>query len=348
MEHRERFLDMQDRVLTARLVTIVCGVVLMAAFYPQGGWPIPVFGALMVLVVVLGGMRLERRRRPELWVFVSTVLSIQLMIAFAIVLAGGPRTALSCLLAAPVLMVGARFSNRGLIIGVPISILIVLGTTIGVDPAYTWHHPESVALPLALVIITTAYISPLVDSDVRHRADSTLDALTGLLNVRALTPRLAEVAEQAAVNGQPVSVVAIDIDHFKLVNDRHGHSAGDRALREIADAMRQSLRTFELLYRIGGDEFLLLLPGASGCNAAQLAETLRRAVAHACPLGLPVTCSFGVATAEAEIDARALTEQADAALYQAKRDGRDRVEVQGRGDRPPAGALALVDESSVA
>jgi hypothetical protein len=108
---------MQDRVRTARLVTIICGVVLMAAFYPQGGWPIPVFGAVMVLVVVVGSVKLERRRRPELWVFVSTVLNIQLTLAVAVVLSGGPRTALSCLLAAPVLMVGARFSHRCLIIG---------------------------------------------------------------------------------------------------------------------------------------------------------------------------------------------------------------------------------------
>jgi diguanylate cyclase (GGDEF)-like protein len=327
---RERFIDMQDRLRTARLVTIACGVALMASLFSNGGWLIPAFGSAMVLIVVLGGSRLERRRRPELWVFSSTVLNIQLMITFAAVLTGGPRTMIACLLAAPVLMVGSRFSNRGLAIGTPISAALVLVSTLAVDPAYVASHPDSVVVPLALVIIAAAYLSPLVASDVRHRASSTLDSLTGLLNVRALQARFAEVAEQAALNGQPVSVVALDIDRFKAINDEHGHAAGDRVLREIADALRQSMRTFELLYRIGGDEFLLLLPGAADADAARIAEGLRAAVARTRPLGLPLTCSFGVATAQLDIDVKTLTGQADAALYRAKRDGRNRVVSQER------------------
>jgi diguanylate cyclase (GGDEF)-like protein len=130
-------------------------------------------------------------------------------------------------------------------------------------------------------------------------------------------------------------VVAADVDYFKAINDEHGHAAGDLVLREIADAMRKSLRTFELLYRIGGEEFLLLLPGASGDDAARVAETLRKAVEAVYPLGVLLTCSFGVATARDNVDAKALTEQADAALYRAKRGGRNRVEFQ-----PPAVAVA--------
>ena len=195
--------------------------------------------------------------------FASAVLNLQLTITACAVLAGGPRTAMTCLLAAPVLMVGARFSRRGLVVGAPISAVLVLVATLGVHPGCCFHHPEAVIVPLALVIITAVYLGPLVASDMRHRTNSTLDALTGLLNLRALDGRFAEVAEQAALNGQPVSVVAADIDHFKAINDEHGHAAGDLVLREIADTFRQTLRTFELLYRIGGEEFLLLLPGAS-------------------------------------------------------------------------------------
>jgi diguanylate cyclase (GGDEF)-like protein len=327
--HRERFLDMQQRVRVARLVTILTGVALVAAFVARGGWIILALGAAMVLIVVLGGSRLERRRRPELWVFASTVLNIQLFATVGVVLTGGPRTAMSCLLAAPVLMVGARFSNRGLIVGTPISLALVVGSTVGVDPAYVGHHPESVLVPVVLVIITAAYLSPLVASDLRHRATSSLDALTGLLNVRALQARFDEIIEQAALNGQPVSVVALDIDHFKAVNDERGHAAGDQVLREFADALRHGLRNFELLYRIGGEEFLLLLPGASTGDAVKIAESLRETVAEARPLGLRLTCSFGVATAHTDISAKALTERADAALYLAKRRGRNRVEPQG-------------------
>jgi len=327
-EDRDRFFDMQERVRTARIVTMICSVVLMVTLAPRGEWLIPAYGTVMLLVVVAGGSHLERRRRPELWVFVTTVLNIQIAITLGAVVAGGPRTAVAAGLAAPVLMVGARFSNRGLVVGAPISAVLVIVCTLGVDPAYTLHHPDALVIPLMMVIVTTAYLSPLVASDVRHRASSTLDPLTGLLNVRSLSARIAEVAEQAAINGLPVSVVALDLDHFKAINDEHGHPAGDAALRVIAHALRTALRTFKLLYRVGGDEFLLLLPGASARSAAQIAESLRQAVLTARPLGVPVTCSCGVATAVGDSDAKALIARADEALYRAKRLGRNRVEFE--------------------
>ena len=165
-------------------------------------------------------------------------------------------------------------------------------------------------------------------SDVRHREESTLDELTGVLNRRAFAPRFAELAQQAALNGQPVSVVAVDIDHFKLVNDEHGHAAGDEVLREIARSFRERLRTFELLYRMGGDEFLLVLPGADAATASDIADALRRAVYALRPAGLEITCSCGVATAQGdEVGFELLLERADAALYAAKRLGRDRVDL---------------------
>ena len=243
---------------------------------------------------------LRGRARPELWVFVTTVLTIQTTVSIAAVLTGGPRSAMPAALALPVVMVAARFSNRGLVVGAPVSAVLVLATTLGVDPGYVAHHPESLMVPLALVICAAVYVSPLVASDVRHRADSTLDQLTGLLNRRALEPRFAEIAEQAALTDQPVSVVLADLDHFKAINDDHGHGVGDAVLRDVAYAMRRALRTFELLYRLGGEEFALLLPGAAEDDAARIAESLRVAIEELEVAGLRVTCSFGVATARGE------------------------------------------------
>src|SRR5436305_11618067 len=128
-------------------------------------------------------------------------------------------------------------------------------------------------------------MSPLLDSAIRHRADSSLDELTGLLNRRSLASRMAEIAQQAALTGQPVSFVSCDLDHFKHVNDQSGHSTGDVVLREVADVMRRRLRTFELLYRVGGEEFLLVLPGGDEPSAFAIAESLRVAVAEAHPAG---------------------------------------------------------------
>jgi diguanylate cyclase (GGDEF)-like protein len=325
--HRERFLEMHERLRVARILTIVIGGGLMVAVLPKASWTLSLLFAVMVTVVVLGGSGLARRRKPELWVFGSAVLNLQLGIAVIAVMTGGPRTTATCLLVIPVILMAARFSNRGLVVGAPISAAMIVAATVGVDPAYVLHNPESVGVPLALVVAVVAYISPLVTSDVRHRTASTLDELTGLLNRRALQPRFVEVAEQAALAGSAVSLVSIDIDHFKLVNDEHGHAMGDAVLREVAAALRQELRTFELLYRIGGEEFLLLLPGADQQIATQIAATLRAAVEGLRPAGIPVTCSFGVATAYADAIAYApLMKAADGALYDAKRLGRNRVE----------------------
>jgi diguanylate cyclase (GGDEF)-like protein len=336
---RERFLDMQDRLGVARLVTMVVGALLAGALglSTEAGWSVALAGAVMIATVLLGSWRLERRRRPELWIFASTIVNIQVVIALGTVLTGGPRSFMVNLIALPVVMVGARFSRRGLAVGAPISLVLVVATTVGVDAAYVGRHPESLAIPLSMVICMSVYVSALVASDIRHRADSTLDQLTGLLNRRGLEPRFAEVAEQAALTGEPVSLVVGDIDHFKSINDEHGHAAGDAVLREIADAMRMNLRTFELLYRFGGEEFLLLLPGADTDDAAEVAEKLRVAIDELRPAGLPVTCSFGVATGQdAGVVFASLLDAVDGALYHAKHHGRNRVERH----RPPAALAA--------
>jgi diguanylate cyclase (GGDEF)-like protein len=324
---RERFLDMQTRLLRARVSTIAAAMVVMLSVAGRGSWPLFVAGGAMVAIVLAGGMQLEHRRRPELWVFATTMLNVQIAIAIGTVLTGGPVTPMSCLHAIPVLMLGARFSNRGLLVGVPVAVVLVIGTTLGVDLQYVLDNPESLVIPLTLVLSTAFYTSPLVASDLRHREDSTLDELTGLLNRRAFAPRFAELAQQAALNGQPVSVVAVDIDHFKRVNDEHGHAAGDEVLREVARVFRQRLRTFEMLYRMGGDEFLLVLPGADTATASDIADALRRAVETLRPADLDVTCSCGVATAEGADVGFEMLERADAALYAAKRRGRDRVDL---------------------
>jgi diguanylate cyclase (GGDEF)-like protein len=326
--HRERFFDMQPRLRAARLFTMAALSATAVALMDRGGWPLLVVVVVNLIVTAIGASRLRQRKRPELWVFYLTLVNLQLSIAAAALLTGGPRTPVPCLLVIPVLGMAARFSIRGLVVGAPISVLLVLVTTLGADPSYVIANPETLAAPLLLVLCAAAYVSPLIASDVRHRADSTLDQLTGLLNRRAFDLRFAEVSEQAAISAQPVSVVLADIDRFKAVNDEHGHAVGDAVLRDIAHVLRGRLRSFELLYRFGGEEFLLLLPGAHEEAAARIAGTLRAAVEARRPAGLPVTASFGVATASGD-DLSSLVARADAALYAAKAAGRNRVERDG-------------------
>ena len=105
-----------------------------------------------------------------------------------------------------------------------------------------------------------------------------MDALTGLLNRKALTTHFAEVAKQAEMTGRDVCMVLMDLDHFKSVNDEHGHSRGDAVLRDAADVMRANLRSFELVYRVGGEEFLVLMPGVDRAGGRVVAERLRAAL----------------------------------------------------------------------
>ena len=109
-------------------------------------------------------------------------------------------------------------------------------------------------------------------SEIQQRADATLDPLTGLLNRKALAVRFAEIAEQAAVTEGWVSVIECDLDHFKDVNDEYGHDRGDAVLKDAAYALRKNMRSFELVYRLGGEEFLIVLPGVAGAEAAATAE----------------------------------------------------------------------------
>ena len=153
-----------------------------------------------------------------------------------------------------------------------------------------------------------------------------LDPLTGLLNRATLAQRFEEVRQQAALVQVPVAFVLFDLDRFKDVNDTHGHEAGDAVLRDVAYEMRKALRSFELAYRVGGEELLLILPGTDEAEAAALAERVRRRIAASRPGGISVTISAGVSAGIGEdVSYERLFEQADARLYEAKDGGRDRV-----------------------
>jgi diguanylate cyclase (GGDEF)-like protein len=154
------------------------------------------------------------------------------------------------------------------------------------------------------------------------------DGLTGLLNRRGFDEAMrAAVADGAA---RPLALAVIDLDHFKWVNDRHSHAAGDAVLRAVATLLRAQLPAGAQLARWGGEEFALLLPGHDLAAAAALAETLRREVAaydagHIAP-ALGLSCSIGVAALAAGEGSGSLLQRADTALYRAKADGRNRVE----------------------
>ena len=280
----------------------------------------------------------ERVARPEYWILAAWIGS-QAMIALSILIAGGVASAAMAWFAIPVVTLSARFSDRGVVLGVAITLAIMLAVAFGAEADAVIDDPTLVVMPVALVLAIGIFSTALMRSDVEHRSEAVIDPLTGMLNRKALENRVDELRQQAAVSGAPIAVVMVDVDHFKRVNDTVGHAAGDAVLRDIAYLIRKDLRAFELAYRIGGEEFLVLLPGADLDQGLVLADRLREAVGSSRFAGDPsVTVSCGVAASRLgeQLDFEAVLRSADVALYEAKRGGRNRA----MGDAPEELAAA--------
>ena len=182
------------------------------------------------------------------------------------------------------------------------------------SPAASFSAVEP--LTLVGVIGTCGIVVVLL---ARARESNEVDPLTRAANRRGLDRALDGVLVRAAVRDDPFVLAFLDIDHFKEINDRQGHQAGDQVLIQLADAWRRSLRKGDVLARFGGDEFVVLLPGCAPAEAFTIVERLRVAA------GGGVTCSVGAASWQRGDSASMLLTRADAALYEAKSLGRDRA-----------------------
>jgi diguanylate cyclase (GGDEF)-like protein len=189
---------------------------------------------------------------------------------------------------------------------------------------------ECIPLPQGGRMLTYADQTELVRAVEQLEAVVNIDHLTQIFNRRYLYARGEQETALARRHRRPLSLLMLDIDHFKQVNDVHGHAAGDVVLHAVAQCCQTTKRATDLAGRLGGEEFAVVLPETPLPQALQAAERLRRAVAaNGVQLGdrnLTVTASFGVACLqESDADFSSLLRRADAALYVAKHDGRNRV-----------------------
>ena len=168
--------------------------------------------------------------------------------------------------ALPAVTLGARFEPWGMVVGTAYILAVFLVSTVAVDPAGAAEHSQTLIAAAALILSTVILSGALVESDRAHRRRSTLDPLTGLFNRNALEQRLAELDGQPSereAKGLSHALLLCDLDHFKRVNDQLGHAAGDAVLQDVAYTMRAVLRAGDSIYRVGGEEILVVLPGAS-------------------------------------------------------------------------------------
>jgi two-component system cell cycle response regulator len=188
--------------------------------------------------------------------------------------------------------------------------------------AFDEHH-EAIAH-----LLSRMAAQAVLTSDLEQLAVT--DSQTLAYNRRYLLPRLREEMERCSRHGRSLSVMLIDLDHFKRVNDRHGHAAGDAVLRAFADTVREQVRSIDVLVRRGGEEFVLIMPATARDAALFVAERLRAHMAdHPLRvregLDLAQTISVGVATWDGRESPEQVDERADQAMYEAKRRGRNQV-----------------------
>lgn len=194
-------------------------------------------------------------------------------------------------------------------------------------------------ISLSLVIgIVTVMLNSRRDLQRELAAQAITDPLTGAFNRRQLESCLSGAIERRNRTGEPASLVLFDVDHFKQINDELGHAAGDEVLKQLVTLVTGRARKLDVLFRIGGEEFLLVLPGARYAGAVAVAEDLRTLVASAALVdGRRVSISVGVSELDAHRTAADWIDEADAALAEAKRGGRNRV----AGRTPVATRMAL-------
>jgi diguanylate cyclase (GGDEF)-like protein len=335
---RERLLDMEERVRRYRLA---CFGILALALAISGGrslgyWWIPLLAAGLVGFAIADRF-MRTSPHPAIWV-AGAWAALPALLAASVLVTGGVSSPALVWFGLPAVTLGFRFEPRGMILGTAYVIAMLFAAAVIPDPQAAWDQRQQLIVVAALVISTVILSGALVESDRAHRRRSTLDPLTGLFNRNALEQRLSEL------NGQPCdpsdgashAFLLCDLDHFKRVNDRYGHAAGDAVLQDVAYTMRATLRAGDSIYRVGGEEILVMLPGAGHEDALEIAERLRVAVRERRPVEIEVSLSIGVAVAEAGVvDTDELLSRADAALYAAKAGGRDLVYVD---DYEPQGA----------
>ena len=322
---RARLQDMTRRLFPATVAVVVTCLPLGVLLGLRVGAVFAVPYVLASLLIFAIGTVCRTWPNPEYWIFASDI-AVVCAIAAIVALTGGTQSPMLPLMAVAIVAGAGRNTQRGLFVYAGIIVIAsALACEFAVNRSIDYADLRLLGA-LTVVVATAILVITLTGAEREYRKHSVLDALTGTLNRFALADRLEELRAQVRLDGGQLCAIAADIDHFKEINDAHGHEAGDTVLCGVASALRSQLRSFPLLYRTGGEEFLAILPGLNCAEGERIAERLRSAVAAARPSNIDVTMSFGVAaTGLSGSDPDVILRAADRCLYRAKDRGRNCV-----------------------
>ena len=330
-------MQMDDSALAESLRAVGnIAVVLAVMALQRGVWvfigkPVRNAGHLLALAVVLlaSWVGLDPSAGP---IRVGVLSAVQVIVALGIArdLYGHARDTLHlrwpALLPLPVFLSAVAIAARGLrALLAPDSVLAEMTVDSGLNVGSAFAY---VVLSLSFHATLMVLVATRLMADLRRL--SRHDVLTGLLNRRALEEALDGQIQRSRRSGEPFSVLMLDADHFKAINDRFGHGVGDLALKHLSGMLLGHMREVDRLARFGGEEFVVLLPGLTLIKALPVAERLREVVAAAplrhADVAIALSVSIGIAEwGGAQEEPSRLLVRADAALYQAKQHGRDRV-----------------------
>ena len=292
---------------------------------------------IAVIAFVLGAASIIWARRALPWTVHVVFASGTALICLGIVFAGVATGAYSVLFVWLVITAASFFSPRAIAAHVlwillgSAAALALVDTSPGVSPLTRWAFGSLLLVIAASVMTRVAAGRRAIEDQLRREIEENAnlekelkhlanhDPLTGLANRRRLDDELARELARAARNEFALCVLALDIDGFKAYNDRHGHIAGDRLLKRSASVWVEALRSVDMVARIGGDEFVVLLPDCALAEARRVAERLCEGI----PFG--PSCSAGAALWDGRESAEALLDRADREMYQAKKSGTPRT-----------------------
>jgi len=306
-----------------------------------------VLGLIAVYAAIRSGW--SRRFKDPALTLAQILYAITCCVAAFVI--AGPARGVTLPILAIILMFGIFGLTTRQMLGVLVYSLVAFGVASGVvaardEPDYPTVVAAAYVGMVVVVLLSSTFLTTRVQSTREHlrrqkaelaqaleqiRQLATHDDLTGLLNRRAMLDRMQLEQRRSLRSGSPLLIAQLDIDHFKAVNDTHGHAAGDLVLQSFADTVRRNVRDTDVLARWGGEEFVLLLCDTPAADAVALMERLRQAV-QAMQVPVPqgdgpitVTVSIGLARHTPADPLAGTLERADQALYAAKAGGRNRV-----------------------